>query len=50
MNRYLGEIMTKTKSSSEKSIDVALAVNEISEAIFNEETDSDGFPKIGQNR
>ena len=50
VNRYLGEIMTKTKSSSEKSIDVALAVNEISEAIFNEETDSDGFPKIGQNR
>ena len=50
VNRYLGERLTKMKGSSENGIDVALAVNEISEAIFNEETDSDGFPKIGQNR
>ena len=43
VNQYLGQRMTK---SSEKSIDVALAVNEISEEIFNAETDSDGLPKL----
>ena len=36
VNRYLGERLTKTKGSSENGIDVALAVNEISEAIFSE--------------
>ena len=49
VNHFLGERLTKMKHR-EKDIDVALAVNEISEAIFNEETDFDGFPKIGQNR
>ena len=49
VNRYLGERLTKM-TNRETVIDVALAVNEISEAIFNEETDFDGFPKIGQNR
>ena len=39
VNRYLGERLTKMKGSSENGIDVALAVNEISEAIFNAETD-----------
>ena len=49
-NHYLDKRLRKMKSSGEKDIDVALAVNGISEAIFNEETDSDGFPKLGQNR
>ena len=36
VNRYLGERLTKMNGSSENGIDVALAVNEISEAIFSE--------------
>ena len=40
VNQYLGQRMT------ERGIDVALAVNEISEEIFNAETDSDGLPKL----
>ena len=39
VNRYLGERLTKMNGISENGIDVALAVNEISEAIFNAETD-----------
>jgi len=49
VNHYLGERRIKVKGS-EKNIDVALAVNEVSEEIFNAETDSNGLPKIGQNR
>ena len=49
VNHFLGERLTKM-TNRETVIDVALAVNEISEAIFNEETDFDGFPKIGQSR
>ena len=40
VNHYLDKRLTKVKSSSEKDLDVALAVNEISEAIANSETDA----------
>ena len=48
VNHYLGQRMTKRPKGSEKGIDVALAVNEISEEIFEAESDFVRFPKIGQ--